>query len=637
MSASINLRDVEEIINSLVKKGVEYAVALYPFFFSFDEERYRNVVETIRSAFGEDVAEKVYREITEAFKNINFMTEVIVKNEKIYLRDYLQRYILKEDMKRIILNEIENRFNRMSEEDRKILSIASALINVLKRKSYSGMYIDYPSYRIGGISVSSTEIFSRLVSSILRYEISDVRRFFYKYILGFQGDYSSRRYYTHALEIYPFAIPYIEKLASKIFDYIKIPDKSKIRSILEEMYQRGEYIKIALIDHSLEAGRSESQFLSYFSGLTFKQLCKEVVIENMFNDCFVNPLVYEEIREAIKDLYNKALDDLIKIFREIFERQGYRVGCANDHCAFARPGARPIHVFFYPWPKSPPYYVLEEIPGAVKSVVMQGIPTQLILQTDSLRSYGEKGYLWFFIERDKILIVSNTYKHEDHYELLRILKDHFFIETIGSVPKELEESLTSLLTKPAALTQPVSPPQISPIKRFGGRDLLEDIVASVLYSLGFTVKVDHKIVGKAGTEIEVDVWGEKYVGDIRFIVYASCKNWDKPVEISIVREEFGRILQLPLIPHVRVIVAPSFTEPAKKEAIADGFVVIETGERAVEDNMNRIYKNVYDKLNKLFIGVAPKWMQELAERARKVAEEIRKIGEELEKIAGTPS
>jgi len=29
------------------------------------------------------------------------------------------------------------------------------------------------------------------------------------------------------------------------------------------------------------------------------------------------------------------------------------------------------------------------------------------------------------------------------------------------------------------------------------------------------------------------------------------------------------------------------------------------------------YKNVYDKLNKLFIGVAPKWMQELAERARK--------------------
>jgi hypothetical protein len=45
------------------------------------------------------------------------MAEVIVKDEKIYLRDYLQRYMLKEDIKRIILNEIENRFNRMSEED----------------------------------------------------------------------------------------------------------------------------------------------------------------------------------------------------------------------------------------------------------------------------------------------------------------------------------------------------------------------------------------------------------------------------------------------------------------------------------------------------------------------------------------
>jgi hypothetical protein len=161
------------------------------------------------------------------------------------------------------------------------------------------------------------------------------------------------------------------------------------------------------------------------------------------------------------------------------------------------------------------------------------------------------------------------------------------------------------------------------------------VVASVLESLGFSVKVDYRIVSRAGTEVEVDVWAEKIVGDMRFAIYASCKNWDRPVEVGVVREEFGRILQLPFIPHVRVIVAPLFTESAKKEAYADGFVVIETGEKTTEENMEKIYQRVYEKLNKLFIGVAPKWMQELAEKARAIAEEIKKLSEELEKVAGS--
>jgi hypothetical protein len=218
-----------------------------------------------------------------------------------------------------------------------------------------------------------------------------------------------------------------------------------------------------------------------------------------------------------------------------------------------------------------------------------------------------------------------------------MLKNYFSLEVIGPIPKDLEELITPVPAVPSTIIQPTLPTQVSPVKRFGSRDLLEDIVASVLIPLGFSIKVDHKIVGRAGTEIEGDVWGEKYVSDIKFAVYASCKNWDKPVEISVVREEFGRMLQLPLIPHIRVIVAPSFTEPARREAIADGFVVIETGERATEDNLNEIYKSVYEKLNKLFTSVAPKWMQELAERARKVAEEIRRISEELEKAAEVSS
>jgi hypothetical protein len=54
-----------------------------------------------------------------------------------------------------------------------------------------------------------------------------------------------------------------------------------------------------------------------------------------------------------------------------------------------------------------------------------------------------------------------------------------------------------------------------------------------------------------------------------------------------------------------------------------------------EENLERIYRRVFEKLNKLFMGVAPKRIQNLAERARKVAEEIRKIGDELEKATSS--
>jgi len=81
-------------------------------------------------------------------------------------------------------------------------------------------------------------------------------------------------------------------------------------------------------------------------------------------------------------------------------------------------------------------------------------------------------------------------------------------------------------------------------------------------------------------------------------------------------------------------VTPTFTESARKEALTDGFVVVEIGEKVTEENLEKIYQRVYEKLNRLFMGVAPKWMQELAEKAKSIAEEIKKLSEELEKAAG---
>jgi DNA/RNA-binding domain of Phe-tRNA-synthetase-like protein len=40
-----------------------------------------------------------------------------------------------------------------------------------------------------------------------------------------------------------------------------------------------------------------------------------------------------------------------------------------------------------------------------------------------------------------------------------------------------------------------------------------------------------------------------------------------------------------------------------REAVANGFVVIETGEKTREENLERIYQRVFEKLNKLFMGI----------------------------------
>jgi predicted RecB family endonuclease len=632
----ISIRDAEALVDSLVRKGVAYAVALYPFLYSSSDDRYINTVKTLEPAFGKDIAEKIYNELHKSFENINLWTKLIIEGKETFLRDYLQKYILRDEVARVIVNEIEKRVSSMPEEDRKILSVACAIIDMYREKSYPGISISYPSYRTRGINVSSTdyEYFSPLISSISGVKIDNIRTYFYRYLLGFEQSWSSRRHRYYELEIYPFAVSYVQRLALDVHKYIKIPDLFTIKSVLEDLYRKGELYKLALVEHSLSYPCGENlEQISQFTGLPREHLCN-IKVEGVISNCFVNPFAYDYVKEVIEELYEKALNSLMAMFRAIFEKLGYSASCVAEYCTFTKSGARPIYIYFYPWIKTVYSYILAEASGAIKAVVMQGVPVEQFVNSDVVRDTSSRGYLWLFLDRDKIVVVtSSTYRRDDHYELLRLLKDHFILEVLGPAPKELEPLATP--AKPVAIEIAKAPSKpVQAVERFGARDPLEDVVASALKSLGFSVKVDHRIVSRAGTEVEVDVWAEKAVGDMRFAVYASCKNWDRPVEVGVVREEFGRILQLPFIPHVRIIVAPLFTDSAKKEAYADGFVIVETGESVTEENLEKIYQKVYERLNKLFVGVAPKWMQELAEKARSIAEEIRKLSEELEKVAG---
>ena len=153
------------------------------------------------------------------------------------------------------------------------------------------------------------------------------------------------------------------------------------------------------------------------------------------------------------------------------------------------------------------------------------------------------------------------------------------------------------------------------------REVLESIVAEALKALGFSTQTNSRLPAKGG-EVEVDVWATKSVGGAQFRVYVSCKNWDRDIDRQVVDHEFGRVLQLHQLPHLRILVARSLTEPARKAAFDDGFFVIELGEKASAGNAQEIYGIVYSKLREIFIGIAPDSVRSVVERLRSALKEL---------------
>jgi hypothetical protein len=147
------------------------------------------------------------------------------------------------------------------------------------------------------------------------------------------------------------------------------------------------------------------------------------------------------------------------------------------------------------------------------------------------------------------------------------------------------------------------------------REILEGIVAEALRNLGFSVQTNVRLPAKGG-DIEVDVWGVKSIGGAQFRVYVSCKNWDKDVDRTVIDHEFGRVLQLYQLPHLRILVVKSLTESARKAAFDDGFFVIELGEKASTENAQEIYNIVYSKLKEIFIGITPEKIMKVIEKLK---------------------
>jgi hypothetical protein len=621
----VNADEVRVIVDELARKGPAHVIGLLVYTYSLDEYEYTNVVWTLEPAFGREIADEVCSRIRGSLGGVYKYSKVKVEGKEEYLKDYLTKYLLKRYLTRDardevtikVVEEYSKRYSKLlggGDEvlaDRKTLSIACAVIQAFKDRDYPKNYpgLSVHTDSMGFVRVGSTDMdhFSSVVSSVLGLREFDVRKLFCKYLLGFIDEWSSRRHTYYNLVIYPFAIPIIERLASEVSKYVKVFTKAEVESIIRRLYEGGDLLKLSVIDAAL-SNVEWPWFLESFFGKPREILRGEAEIHGLISRGLVNPLVYDYVKETLRSLYLEALDKLIAPFIEPFKEIGYEVGRFENLVALTKPLAKPIGVLFYPWPKEPyiPYG-----PETVKVVVIQGTPSQPILKYLEERHGGA---LWLFIKGREIVPALNTYKSEVHSELLKILSKSFRIMFLEQVPE------------PGKVPANV----VKWIDR--AKDVLEGVVAEALENFGFSVEVDRRVKSpRTGTEIEIDVWGEKVVEDFKIIAYASCKNWDRPVEVGVVREEFGRLFQMPLIPHLRMLVAPAFTDSAEKEAVADGFLVVEVGKRASREDVDEIYAKVYEKLNKLFAGVAPKWMQELAKRVRTLADEIKKIGEELER------
>jgi hypothetical protein len=427
MSEHIDIDNIKSRIDDIAKNGIAHIIGLYVFLDSRSDYEYRNIRDTLEPAFGKNIADKVNFQIGEAFKNIYKYTRVKIESEEVWLSDYLKKYIL-ERYSKIILEEVEKRFNQMPEEDKRILSVACAIINAIKDKKYPALGVNRDEDGLIAIRSSDFEYFTYIVSLVSDFDIYNVRTFFYKYLLGYQSDSESRQYKYYTFKIYPFVEFYIEKLASEVSNYVRIPDKQEIKSKLEELYRKGDLLKLAVIELALSSRySSDFEFAVYFFGIPYRQIIEVVMIEGIISNGFINPLVYDHVKEAMNDLYDEALEELMDMFKSIFEKEGYISYCGYECCTFTKPLEKPIHLCFLPWPKK--YYLSGAQEISIKAVVIRGLPSQLLFQHLGEYEMGQR-FAWIFLDMEnrRIIIPLDAQRKEIYSEFEKILSKYFTIE-----------------------------------------------------------------------------------------------------------------------------------------------------------------------------------------------------------------
>ncbi len=639
-SPTMSIDDIVKLVDEVARKGLPYAIGVFVFFRSLEDEAFSNTFSTLKEGFGEEIARTVITEVRSRFSGIYRYARVVVEGKEVEVGDFISDYTYRKYISPVILAETRKRLSSAPSNEMKYLAVASSIIMFLWRGKRIGYGVSVYSDYGNSICVSSSDIdnFTKAVSTVLKEDLSDVRRFFFKYLLGYSHNSASRRHNYYDLCIYPNVIQEVESLAAKASDYVKTPNRLQVSSILREMYDKEEYVKTSVVNLVTECGYGSEycydkiNYLSAFFGLPRDILCRESSIEGVLWNCMPNPFVYEDVVEELKILEENAVKSLGQEVSKLFVKQGYKSVCTGNKCVFTKEGSKPIVTILLPWPKPPSIWLYNIPQGSIVLLVTKGTPSETVLEwINSLPQYDSSKYaLWLFLQNSKLFVAANTYNHAIHSEVLKILAQDYEVKFIGQPPQEAVQLLQQLRTA-KAFEAPVAR-AVAEARDFESRlllskpsrDVLESIVAKVLEDFGFKVDVDVLLPAKGGN-IEVDVWGVRNVEGMEFRVYVSCKNWRDVVGRSVVDQEFGRVLQLMKIPHLRILVARELTDDARRAALDDGFFVIELGEKTSAENAKEIYELVSGKLKKLFTGIAPQKLRDVAEKLKQLAKEIEEI------------
>ncbi len=592
------------------------ALATYTYVVSSSDYQYTNITYTLKFlGLSASKAEETYEEL------IKLLSKLEEKfNLKIRMDEEIENVIRSCLEKLNIIDEARKRIEALSKDDKRILQIASLGVKrKIERYTFSTKSFD---------SVDIAKFTSAMLSRDVGYE--HIEELFVRTLLAVRDHSASRKYYYYTMRLIPNTEEILKELAQAAekewpsYDYIY----SKLR------YDAEPYQVATLLN-------PDESFYEAIYGYKVEDVLSSSIIEKIVYKSAINRFIEDELRKVVQALsqeycHNIVVDYIVNALRDLgyevdLKSRGFLESCYCCRYAAIKPRTV-LYIYVCPFAIRPPNIGKDE--KAV--IVVEGVGAKLSEYLEELRSDSWRAHLanalWLGIHKNKVYILSTAgvnWQQEIVKALKKVTGAHI-ITAVESIKKRPPEA------HPITMVPIISAeerPILIPSGVIQSREVLESIVAQALRALGFTVQTNVSKLARKGASIEVDVWAEKRVGDIRFKVYVSCKNWDKDVDRRVVDEEFGRVFNLQEVPHLRILVVKSMSRPAKEVAEADGFFVIELGEKATEANASEVYELIYRKLSDLFTNIAPPQLLEIASKVSKTAEELSKIAHELAKLS----
>ena len=439
--------DVKAIIDSIAQKDLAHAIGVYAYL------RYvipSAIISTLRAAFGDDVAWRIKSEIDEAFKVVRLeFTD----------RGPLSDYVYAKYIRPRIGEESRRRLAGASEEDRKVLAAASALIlAALEGKRLQPYFIHVSGNEGGVIDITLVDIdwLYRATLAVVQSEAPDARVTFSKYLLGISYESFTASHNYYVLALFPDSLDLVKELAAELPKYAYVPDRQALTQIIKDLFKEKGKLKASVLriveGEATEASSSSRydlsslsfyfNFIKYFyEMLTIDKVCEEAYIKGVLWRCYPNPLIYEDLHEVFNAVYGDELERFKSKVLEALEALGSaEVACEGRTCVLEGPGVRPAAIYVDPLASEPYFAVSKKVPANAVKVVVEGVvPRDPDLLATLVQSNPElRDALWAFLDEEAgtLHVLGPTYRPDVHADVLKALAASFRVDFLGPASKE---------------------------------------------------------------------------------------------------------------------------------------------------------------------------------------------------------